>query len=78
MRFIQTPAAFLQSPALHGAMIAFLTFSAALAQDVLTYHNNNSRTGFGNQEKILTHKLPEINLTWRLFRASLCIAKNLT
>jgi outer membrane protein assembly factor BamB len=28
--------------------------SAASAQDVLTYHNNNARTGFNNKETILT------------------------
>jgi len=51
----------LQSRALHAALVAFLTLSAALAQDMLTYHNNNSRTGFDNQEKILT--LANVNST---------------
>ncbi len=38
------------------AAIGLLSMAAtsALAQDVLTYHNNNSRTGLNNQETILT------------------------
>jgi outer membrane protein assembly factor BamB len=32
----------------------FLTIASAFAQDVLTYHNNNARTGVYNKETILT------------------------
>lgn len=61
MPFIQAPAALLQSRALHVVLTTFLILSAADAQDVLTYHNNNARTGFDNEETILT--LANVNST---------------
>src|SRR6266702_3447476 len=38
------------------ALFVFASFGAipALAQDVLTYHNSNSRTGYNNKETTLT------------------------
>jgi hypothetical protein len=42
-------------------LLAIFCASAAHAQDVLTYHNNNARTGFDSKETILT--LANVNST---------------
>ncbi|HLZ39667.1 MAG TPA: hypothetical protein VKQ11_01815 [Candidatus Sulfotelmatobacter sp.] len=52
---------FTQSPTLRMMSAVFLLASAAYAQDVLTYHNNNARTGFDNKESTLT--LTNVNST---------------
>lgn len=55
MHFVQAHAAFLQARTLPIVLwTAFLLILPARAQDVLTYHNNNARTGFDNKETTLT------------------------
>ncbi len=41
--------------------LVFFFFASALSQDVLTYHNNNARTGLNNSETLLT--LSNVNST---------------
>jgi len=43
------------------ALSIFGLVSSSFCQDVLTYHNNNARTGFDNQEQTLT--LANVNPT---------------
>lgn len=53
-------------PVLFGMTILAVAL-AAQAQDVLTYHNNNSRTGFDNKETMLTLSNVNANSFGKLF-----------
>src|SRR5437588_3370801 len=46
---------------LSALLFAIMCSFSAHSQDVLTYHNNNSRTGFDNKETVLT--LANVNST---------------